>query len=137
MQNIASMISAPREHAATDARAYFNVLEKMSVKKLGKIVNGSIKAISVITNIKKNDVIQILGKVHVAALNEVQEAVENLEGIEGIDTVKLTVGIEETIKAIADITHLDVDEVTGILAKNDGASVEDIVNRLHAKSRTA
>lgn len=137
MPNTASMINAPRKQATINAHEYFKALEKVNIEKLCQIVHGSIKAISVMTNIKKNDVIRILGKVRVAALDEVQEAVEHLECTKDIDVVRLTVGIEETIKAIADTTHLDIDEITGILAKKNGASVEDIVNRLHAKSKVA
>ena len=136
MQNIASMIRTPRKQVAINTQEYPGALEKINTEKLGRVVNGSIKAISIMNNMSKDEVVRILGKVHVAALNEVQEAVKNLDCAEDIDVIRLTVGIEETIKAIAETTHLDVDEITGIFARKNSASIEDIINRLHAESRT-
>jgi hypothetical protein len=68
-------------------------------------------------------------------LNEVQAAVENLKGIEGIDTVRITVAVEETIKAIAATTNLDTDTISKILTEENGSSVEDIVHRLHKRNQ--
>ena len=107
----------------------------MDIEKLGMIVNESIKAFSITTHLAQNEVVEILGKIDVEMLDEVQAAVDNLKGIDGIDTVRIAVAVEETIKAIAATTNLDTDEISAILTERNGASVEDIVRRLHEKSR--
>lgn len=135
MQRIVSMISAPCKQAPAKPQENLNTLERINVEILAKIVNGSIKAVSVMNSITKSEVVEILEKIHVTAVGEVQQAVENLEGIEGIDVIRLAVGIEETIKSISDMTNLNAGEITGIFTKKDGAPVEDIVSRLHAKSK--
>lgn len=137
MRHIVSMISTPCKQTAIDAQGNFHTLDRIYIEKLGMTVNGSIKAVSVINSLTRTDVVGILEKIHVTTIGEVQEAVENLEGIENIDVVRLTVGIEETLKAISDITNLDIGEITEIITKKNGAPVEDIVNRLHAKSKAA
>lgn len=135
MQRIVSMISTPCKQAPANPQENLNTLERMNAEKLGMIVNGSIKAVSVMNNITKSEVVEILEKIHVTAVGEVQQAVENLGGIEGIDVIRLAVGIEETIKSISDMTNLNAGEITEIFTKKDGAPVEDIVSRLHAKSK--
>ena len=107
----------------------------MDIEKLGMIVNESINAFSITTHLAQNEVVEILGRINVEVLDEVQAAVESLEGIEGIDTVRIAVAVEETIKAIAAITNLGADEISAILTERNGASVEDIVHRLHERSR--
>ena len=137
MQHIASMINTPYKQTAINAQEHFNTLEKINIEKLGMVINGSIKAVSVMNNITRSEVVGILEKIYVTTIDEVQKAVENLEDIEGIDVVRLTVGIEETIKAISGITNLGIGEITETFAKKKGATVEDIANRLHAKSKVA
>ena len=111
------------------------VLGKMDIDRLGMIVNESIKAFSITTHLAQNEVVEILGKINIDVLDEVQAAVENLKGIEGVDTVRITVAVEETIKAIAATTNLDTDAISKILTERHGATVEDIVHRLHEKSQ--
>ena len=111
------------------------VLGKMDIERLGMIVNESIKAFSITTHLAQNEVVEILGKINVGVLDEVQTAVENLKGIEGIDTIRIAVAVEETIKAIAATTNLDTNEISRILTERNGATVEDIVNRLYQQSR--
>ena len=111
------------------------VLGKMDIDRLGMIVNESIRAFSITTHLAQNEVVEILGKINIDVLDEVQAAVENLKGIEGVDTVRITVAVEETIKAIAATTNLDTDAISKILTERDGATVEDIVHRLHEKSQ--
>lgn len=132
MQHIVS------KKSSADALENLNTLKRiLSVEKLGMVVNGSIKAVSVMSNLTKTDVVGILEKIHVTTISEVQKAVENLEGIKGIDAIRLTVGIEETLRAISDTTNLDIGEITEIITDKNGAPVEDVVNRLHAKSKAA
>ena len=107
----------------------------MDIDRLGMIVNESIRAFSITTHLAQNEVVEILGKINIDVLDEVQAAVENLKGIEGVDTVRITVAVEETIKAIAATTNLDTDAISKILTERDGATVEDIVHRLHEKSQ--
>lgn len=135
MQRIVSMINTPCKQAPAKPQENLNVLERINVEKLGMIVNGSIKAVSVMNNITRNDVLGILGKIHVTTICGVQKAVENLEGIESVDVIRLAVGIEETIKSISDMTNLNAGEITEIFTKKDGAPVEDIVSKLYAKSK--
>lgn len=136
MRHTVPMISTPCKHAI-DAQGNLHTLDRIYIEKLGMTVNGSIKAVSIINSLTKADVVGILEKIHVTTIGDVQKAVENLEGIEDIDVIRLTVGIEETLKAISDITNLDIGEITEIITKKNGAPVEDIVNRLHTKSKAA
>jgi hypothetical protein len=134
VQNFTHFTSSQNRRVAVNAQKA-PVLEKMDVEKLGMIVNESIKAFSITTHLAQNEVVEILGKIDVEVLNEVQAAVENLKGIEGIDTVRIAVAVEETIKAIAATTNLDTEEISKILTARHGATVEDIVHRLYEKSR--
>jgi urease accessory protein UreF len=134
MQNTTHFTSSQNRRAVINAQKAL-ILGKMDIEKLGMIVNESIKAFSITTHIAQNEVVDILGKIHVEMLDGVQAAVENLKGIEGIDTVRITVAVEETIKAIAATTNLDTDAISKILTEGNGATVEDIVQRLHEKSR--
>lgn len=135
MQHIASMISSPRRQTAINAQERLNALERISIERIDRLISGSIKAISVMNNITRSDVSGILEKIHVATIGEVQKAVENLDGMEGVNVIRLTVGIEETLKAIAGATNLDVAEITEIFAMENGALAGDIASRLHAKSK--
>jgi hypothetical protein len=128
------MTSAANRRAAINAQKAL-VLGKMDIERLGMIVNESIKAFSITTHLAQNEVVEILGKIDVEVLDEVQATVESLKGIEGIDTVRITVAVEETIKAIAATTNLNTDEISEILTERNGATVEDIVHRLYEKSR--
>ena len=134
MQNISHFTSSQNRRAVINAQKAV-ILGKMDIEKLGMIVNESIKAFSITTHLAQNEVVEILGKIHVEMLNEVQAAVENLKGIEGIDTVRITVAVEETIKAIAATTNLDTDTISKILTEENGSSVEDIVHRLHKRNQ--
>jgi len=134
MRNITPLTSAPNRRTAINGQEAI-ALGKMDIEKLGMIVNESIKAFSITTHLAQNEVVEILGKIDVEMLDEVQAAVDNLKGIDGIDTVRIAVAVEETIKAIAATTNLDTDEISAILTERNGASVEDIVRRLHEKSR--
>lgn len=137
MRRSVSMNSAPCKLNAISAQKNLNALERIDIEKLGMIVNRSIKAVSAMNDLTNKEVIRVLEKIQVTTIGEVQKAVENIEGMEDIDAVRLAVGIEETIKAISGITNLDVGEITETFANKRGASVEDIVNRLHAKSKAA
>ena len=107
------------------------------IEKLGLIVNETIMAFSIATHLAQHEVVDILGKICVETLDEVQTAVENLKGIEGIDTVRIAVAVEETIKAIAATTNLCTDEISKILTESHEATVEIIVHRLYEKSQIA
>jgi restriction endonuclease len=134
MQNITHSTSSQNRRAVINAQKAL-ILGKTEIERLDMIVHESIKAFSITTHLAQNEVVEILGKINVEALNEVQAAVENLKGIEGIDTVRIAVAVEETIRAIAATTGLDTDEISKILTEKSGATVEDMVHRLHEMSR--
>jgi hypothetical protein len=134
VQNFTHFTSSQNRRAAINAQKAL-ALGKMDIERLGMIVNESIKAFSITTHLAQNEVVEILGKINVEVLDEVQAAVDNLKNIEGIDTIRIAVAIEETIKAIAATTNLGTDEISKILTARIGATVEDIVHRLHEKSR--
>jgi len=134
MHNFSHFTSSQNRRAAINAQKAL-VLGKMDIEKLGMIVNESIKAFSITTHLAQNEVVEILGKINVEVLDEVQAVVEKLKGIEGIDTVRIAVAVEETIKAIAATTSLDTDAISKILTERIGATVDDIVHRLHEKSQ--
>ncbi len=134
MRNFTHFTSSQNRRAAINVQKAL-VLGKTDIERLGMIVNESIKSFSITTHLAQNEVVEILGKINVEALDEVQAAVENLKGIEGIDTVRIVVAVEETIKAIAATTNLDTDEILKILTARNGTTVENIVYRLHEMSR--
>lgn len=134
MQNITYLTREPDGRTAISGAEPF-ALGKSDIGRLGMIVNESIKAFSITTHLAQSEVVEVLGKINIEVLDEVQAAVDNLQGIEGVDTVRIAVAVEETIKAIAATTNLDTDEISAILTEKDGASVEDIVHRLHERSR--
>jgi hypothetical protein len=134
MRNISYSTSSQNRREVINAQKAL-ILGKMDIEKLGMIVNESIKAFSITTHLAQSEVVEILGKINVGMLDEVQAAVESLKGIESVDTVRITVAVEETIKAIAATTNLDTDAISRILTEGNGNSVEDIVNRLHEKSK--
>lgn len=134
MRNVAHFTSSQNRRAAINAQKAL-VLGKMDIDRLGMIVNESIQAFSITTHLAQNEVVEILGKINVGMLDEVQAAVDNLKGIEGIDTVRIAVAIEETMKAISATTNLGTDEISDILTEKNWATVEDIVSRLYEKSR--
>jgi restriction endonuclease len=107
---------------------------KIDLETLEMIVKELIKAFSVTTRLAQHSVVDILGKIKVDVLDEVQAKVENLQGLEDIDTVRVVVAVEETLKAIAATTSLDTDVISQILTEIKGASVENIALRLHLKS---
>jgi hypothetical protein len=136
MRNLSPTANTPENTDGINAQEIL-ACGKVDIEKLARIVNESIKAFSVTANLTQNKVVDILGNIRVEMLEEVQEAVESLKGIEGVDRVSLSVAIEETLRAIEATTNLDADEITRILTEKRGASVEDIVKRLHEKSWAA
>jgi stage V sporulation protein SpoVS len=105
----------------------------VEIERLGAIVNESIKAFAITTHLAQDRIVDLLGEINVNVLDEVQAAVENLRGVEGVDPVGIAVALEETIKAISLITHLDTNEITKIITGGNGLSVEDIVRKLHER----
>ncbi len=136
MRNFTLMTNAANRRAAIYTQKAL-ILGKLDIDRLCMIVNESIKAFSITTHLAQNEVIGILGKIKVGVLDEVQAAVENLQDIEGIDKVGIAVAIEETFKAIMANTNLDAGKISEILTEKSGATVGDIVHRLHEKSSVA
>jgi uncharacterized membrane protein len=60
---------------------------------------------------------------------------EVLHIIEEVNVAQLKKAVQEAIKKIADSTDLDGVQIIAIFMANRGASIDDIVNRLHQQSK--
>ena len=60
---------------------------------------------------------------------------EVLHIIEEVDVVQLKEATQEAIKKISNATDLDTANITAIFMANKGASIDDIVKRLHEQSK--
>jgi len=88
--------------------------EKTDIKKLGKIVQEALESVAKVSTLPAQDVI---GQ------------------FEEIDAPELKQAAQEAIKTISAATDLDTAHITAIFKANRGASMSDIVNRLHDLSR--
>ena len=84
-------------------------------KKLGKFVEEAVESVGKLTRLSVQEVLHI---------------------IEEVDVAQLKTATQEAIKKISNATDLDTANITAIFMANRGASIDDIVNRLHAQSRT-
>lgn len=111
-------------------------LDKVDVEKLVRVVNEAVTAISVSTSLSADEVLEILESINVEMVRELEPALMAL-GKTGktIDAAKLSRAIGKAIASISWATDLHTDEITTIFSKQPGASVEDVVDRLHAQSR--
>lgn len=112
--------------------------EKANLGKLDKVVNDAITAISTKTSLPVSEVREIMGNVRVELVGEIRGVIDtlgNLNAVKHADAAKLSSAIEDAIESIANATDLDTDEITEIFTKEAGASVEDVVSRLYAKSK--
>jgi hypothetical protein len=83
-------------------------------KKLGKLVEEAFASVGKLTRLPVQEVLHI---------------------IEEVDVVQLKQATQEAIKKISNATDLDTANITAIFMANKGASIDDIVNRLHEQSR--
>jgi len=83
-------------------------------KKLGKFVEEAVESVGKLTRLSVQEVLHI---------------------IEEVDVAQLKTATQEAIKKISNATDLDTANITAIFMANRGASIDDIVNRLHEQSR--
>lgn len=122
---------SPREQAEDMA------LDRVDVEKLVRVVNDAVAAIAVSTNLPANEVLDILENVHVEMVSELETTLMAMaeKRTDKVDVAKMSRAIEKAIASISHATDLDTDEITTIFSKKPGASVEDVVCRLHEQSR--
>jgi uncharacterized hydantoinase/oxoprolinase family protein len=111
--------------------------DKRDIEKLGNVIKEAVMSISNASSLSADEVLDLLEKVHVEMVRELQGRVESLEDrgeIRRVDPVTLSNAIEEAIEVIATATDLDTEEITDIFTAEPGASVDNIVHRLRAKS---
>ena len=83
-------------------------------KKLGKLVEEAFESVGKLTRLPVQEVLHI---------------------IEEVDVAQLKQATQEAIKKISNATDLDTANITAIFMANRGASIDDIVKRLHEQSR--
>lgn len=84
------------------------------VKKLGKLVEESFESVAKLTKLPVQEVLHI---------------------IEEVDVTQLKHATYEALKKISNATDLHTAQITAILLANRGATMGDLVNRLHEQSR--
>lgn len=124
-------MKSPREQAEDMAQ------DRVDVEKLARVVNEAVAAIAVSTNLPASEVLDILESIHVEMVGELETTLMAMgEKRAGkVDVAKMSRAIEKAIASISHATDLDTDEITTVFSKKPGASVEDVVSRLHEKSR--
>lgn len=123
---------SPREQAEDMA------LDRVDVEKLVRVVNEAVALVAVSTSLPTHEVLDILESIHVEMVGELKTALMamgNERVSKGMDAAKMSRAIERAIASISYATDLDTDEITTIFSKKPGASVEDVVYRLHEQSR--
>lgn len=90
------------------------VLEQEDIKKLVKVVEGSLESIAKLTKLSVQEVMHI---------------------IEEVDVAQLMHATQEAIKNISNATDLNKADITSILKADSVANVDSIVHRLREESR--
>jgi hypothetical protein len=88
--------------------------EQEDIKKLGMVVDRAFESVGKLTKLPLQEVLHI---------------------IEEVDVAQLKQAVQEAIKRIADSTDLDRTHIIAIFMANRGASIDDVVNRLHQHSK--
>lgn len=109
-------------------------LDRVDMEKLVRVVNEAVAAIAVSTSLPAHEVLGILESIHVEMVGDIKAALMAM-GEKKMDVAKLSRAIEKAIASISHATDLDTNEITTIFSKKPGASVEDVVCRLHEQSR--
>lgn len=112
--------------------------EKANLGKLDRVVNDAITAISTKTGLSVNEAREIMANLRVEMVGEIRGVIDtlgNLNAVKHADAAKLSGAIEDAIESIANATDLVTDEITEIFTQEAGASIEDVVSRLYAKSK--
>ena len=107
-------MSPYRSHQTHLSPAEEQVADQEIVKKLGKLVEESFESVAKLTKLSVHEVLHI---------------------IEEVDVTQLKQATYEAIKKISNATDLHSAQITAIFLANKDASIDDIVNRLHEKSR--
>lgn len=109
-------------------------MERVDISKLQDVFRESLMDVSASTNLEMLEIVEILENIRVEKVGEIRKAVENL-GKHGEKVEPLSMGLEKVIEATSVATDLNTDEITEILTEKSDASVEDLVLRLHEKSK--
>jgi hypothetical protein len=107
-------MQAYKSHQTHLTGAEEEAAEQEDIKRLGKVVDGAFESVGKLTNLSVHEVLHIIEEVNVAQLKK---------------------AVQEAIKKIADSTDLDGVQIIAIFMANRGASIDDIVNRLHQQSK--
>jgi hypothetical protein len=103
-----------KSHQTHLSPAEVEAAEQVDIKKLGKVVTEAFESVAKVSKLP------------------VQEVLCNIEEIDGAELKQAT---QEAIKKISNATDLDTADITAIFMANRGASIDDIVNRLHEQSK--
>ena len=109
-------------------------MERVDISKLQDVFRESLMDVSASTNLEMLEIVEILENIRVEKVGEIRKAVENL-GKYDEKVEPLSMGLEKVIEATSVATDLNTDEITEILTEKSDASVEDLVLRLHEKSK--
>lgn len=109
-------------------------MEEVDISKLQDVFKESLMDVSASTDLGMLEIVEILEKIRVEKVGEIRKAVENL-GKYDEKVEPLSMGLEKVIEATSVATDLNTDEITEILTEKSDASVEDLVLRLHEKSK--
>jgi DNA-binding protein YbaB len=90
------------------------IADQEIVKKFGKLVEEAFESVAKLTKLPVQEVLHI---------------------IEEVDVTQLRHAIYEALKKISNATDLNTAQITAIILANRGASMDDIVNRLHEQSK--
>lgn len=90
------------------------VPERVVVEQLHHVVEDAIDSIAHVTRLSSDEVMHIL---------------------EEVDMEKFRKATEEAVKRISIATDLNSEEISGIFIEKKHASLDDVVNRLHEKSK--
>jgi DNA replication protein DnaD len=111
---VETTMKAYKAHQTHLGPAEEEVLEQEDIKKLVKVVEGSLESIAKMTKLSLQEVMHI---------------------IEEVDVAQLTQATQKAIKNISNATDLDRADITSILKADSSANVDNIVHRLREESR--
>ncbi len=113
-------------------------MDRVDMEKLVRVVSEAVTAVAISTNLPADDVLDILENIHVEMVGQLKTVLMRMGDdrvSQGMDAKKMSRAIEKAIASISWATDLDTDEITTIFSTKPGASMEDVVYRLHAQSR--
>jgi len=101
-------------------------------------VSEIVPAISAVTDMGEQEVIEILASDAVSTVRELEKAIRlhgNSGPVSSIGAARIADVIKRCIVSVARMAEVDPDELAGILSRNAGITTEDIVKWLRAGNR--